>query len=117
MCRHSSRIARPPARWIAPSTPPPPMSDELAALTIASTGSRVMSPRVSSRRLAPKSRPEPRSVRSMGATGRRRRERDGRMPPRAWPGDLLAAERRVLGGLGNHELQAPPGRDLDLLAG
>ena len=41
---HSSRMAGPPARWIAPSTPPPPISPELAALTIASTSSSVMSP-------------------------------------------------------------------------
>src|SRR3974377_1433456 len=37
-------MAGPPARWIAPSTPPPPMSDELAAFTMASHASRVMSP-------------------------------------------------------------------------
>ena len=37
-------IARPPARWIAPSTPPPPASALFAALTIASAGIRVMSP-------------------------------------------------------------------------
>src|SRR6185436_9775520 len=42
--RHSARIAAPPFRWIAPSTPPPPRSDELAALTIASTACCVMSP-------------------------------------------------------------------------
>src|SRR5579872_5897773 len=34
----------PPARWMAPSTPPPPASAELAALTITSARSRVMSP-------------------------------------------------------------------------
>ena len=39
-------IASPPARWIAPSTPPPPASAELAALTIASVGILVMSPSV-----------------------------------------------------------------------
>lgn len=33
----------PAARWIAPSTPPPPSNDELAAFTIASTFSVVMS--------------------------------------------------------------------------
>src|SRR3954471_6604813 len=42
--RHSSRIAGPAARWIAPSTPPPPSSDELAAFTIASTVCSVRSP-------------------------------------------------------------------------
>src|SRR5207245_6615497 len=42
--RHSSSSSGPPARWIAPSTPPPPMRLELAALTMASTGSRVISP-------------------------------------------------------------------------
>jgi hypothetical protein len=35
----------PAARWIAPSTPPPPSRLEFAALTIASTSSFVMSPR------------------------------------------------------------------------
>src|SRR3984893_6047731 len=40
-------ISGPPARWTAPSTPPPPASDWLAALTIASTGSVVMSARCS----------------------------------------------------------------------
>ena len=48
MRRHSSRMAGPPARWMAPSTPPPPSRPELAALTIASVVSRVMSPRTSS---------------------------------------------------------------------
>ena len=42
--RHSARIAGPPALWIAPSTPPPPSSPLLAALTIASAGKAVMSP-------------------------------------------------------------------------
>ena len=44
--RAASRRATPGqrARWIAPSTPPPPSSDALAALTMASTASRVMSP-------------------------------------------------------------------------
>src|SRR5436309_10053250 len=42
--RHSSRICGPPARWIAPSTPPPPRREELAALTMASTSWRVISP-------------------------------------------------------------------------
>src|SRR5262244_100072 len=42
--RHSARIVGPPRRWIAPSTPPPPSSDELAALTMASARSAVMSP-------------------------------------------------------------------------
>ena len=35
--------AHPAARWIAPSTPPPPSSEFFAALTIASTASRVIS--------------------------------------------------------------------------
>src|SRR5512140_3758502 len=48
IARHSSRINGPPARWIAPSTPPPPRSVEFAAFTIASTLWRVMSPRTSS---------------------------------------------------------------------
>jgi hypothetical protein len=34
----------PPARWMAPSTPPPPIRLELAALTIASVACLVMSP-------------------------------------------------------------------------
>ncbi len=40
----ASRMAGPPARWMAPSTPPPPSSEEFAALTMASVCSRVMSP-------------------------------------------------------------------------
>ena len=43
-CAHSSSNAGPAARWIAPSTPPPPSSVSLAALTIASTARVVMSP-------------------------------------------------------------------------
>src|SRR5687768_18232252 len=43
ICLHSSRICGPPIRWIAPSTPPPPSSVELAALTIAITSCAVMS--------------------------------------------------------------------------
>src|SRR5215211_2530872 len=46
----SSRIAGPPVRWIAPSTPPPPSREVLAALTIASTETFVMSPCLSSMR-------------------------------------------------------------------
>ena len=42
--RHSSRSPGPAARWIAPSTPPPPRSELFAALTIASTFCLVMSP-------------------------------------------------------------------------
>src|ERR1043165_521593 len=41
----SSSTAGPPARWIAPSTPPPPRIRLLAALTTASTSWVVMSPR------------------------------------------------------------------------
>lgn len=40
----SCRMAGPPALWMAPSTPPPPRSARLAALTIASTRCWVMSP-------------------------------------------------------------------------
>src|SRR5208282_996330 len=40
---HSSRIDGPPARWMAPSTPPPPSREELAALTMASVVSLAMS--------------------------------------------------------------------------
>src|SRR5437762_13237299 len=43
--RHSSRMAGPPLRWIAPSTPPPPRSEEFAAFTIASASCSVISPR------------------------------------------------------------------------
>src|SRR5262245_42263467 len=46
--RHSARISGPPARWIAPSTPPPPSRLEFAALTIASTRCCVISPRTAS---------------------------------------------------------------------
>src|SRR5215813_4625583 len=41
---HSARICGPPERCIAPSTPPPAISDELAAFTIASTFCCEMSP-------------------------------------------------------------------------
>ena len=43
--RQASSSAGPAALWIAPSTPPPPSNELLAALTIASTRWRVMSPR------------------------------------------------------------------------
>src|SRR5216110_836412 len=43
--RHSASNSVPAARWIAPSTPPPPRSVVFAAFTIASTSSFVMSPR------------------------------------------------------------------------
>ena len=49
--RHASRIAGPPARWMAPSTPPPPIRPEFAALTTASTSAAVMSPRTRVRRM------------------------------------------------------------------
>src|SRR5207302_8560886 len=42
---HASRIRFPPLRWMAPSTPPPPMSEELAAFTMASASCSVISPR------------------------------------------------------------------------
>src|ERR1700686_2227989 len=41
--RHSATRSGPAARWIAPSTPPPPSSEELAALTMASRSRPVMS--------------------------------------------------------------------------
>ena len=41
-------MAGPPARWIAPSTPPPPANALFAALTIASAWTVVMSPWTSS---------------------------------------------------------------------
>src|SRR4051794_37824339 len=43
--RRASSWADPPARRMAPSTPPPPMSPLFAALTTASTSWVVMSPR------------------------------------------------------------------------
>src|SRR5690242_1474033 len=52
----SSRTAGPPARWIAPSTPPPPRMALLAALTTASTSWRVMSPRTTVTSIRPSSR-------------------------------------------------------------
>src|SRR3954466_13722362 len=48
--RHSARSSGPAARWIAPSTPPPPRSELLAALTMASTRWWVISPRMIARR-------------------------------------------------------------------
>ena len=42
--RHCCMMVGPPARWIAPSTPPPPASLLFAALTIASVDFLVMSP-------------------------------------------------------------------------
>src|SRR5690349_12579849 len=45
---HSASSSGPAARWMAPSTPPPPSNDSLAALTMASTSSLVMSPRTTS---------------------------------------------------------------------
>src|ERR1700722_16182687 len=41
--RHSSSNSGPAARWIAPSTPPPPSNEAFAAFTMASTRNRVMS--------------------------------------------------------------------------
>src|SRR5882672_1377801 len=48
--RHSARSSGPAARWMAPSTPPPPNRLSLAALTMASTSRRVMSPSTTSMR-------------------------------------------------------------------
>jgi hypothetical protein len=44
MVLHSCRMASPPARWMAPSTPPPPARLLFAAFTIASVDSLVISP-------------------------------------------------------------------------
>src|SRR6266853_601168 len=41
--RHSASSSGPAARWIAPSTPPPPSSERFAAFTMASTCKVVMS--------------------------------------------------------------------------
>src|ERR1700759_287510 len=51
--RHSANNSGPAARWMAPSTPPPPSSDALAAVTIASTPSLVMSETMTSSRALP----------------------------------------------------------------
>src|SRR6478736_3859106 len=51
--RHSATRSGPAARWIAPSTPPPPSSERLAALTMASSASVVMSPTQTSIRAEP----------------------------------------------------------------
>src|SRR5512141_1273249 len=40
----AERMAGPPARWMAPPTPPPPRREPFAAFTMASTLCRVMSP-------------------------------------------------------------------------
>jgi hypothetical protein len=53
--RHSATSFGPAARWIAPSTPPPPNNDVLAALTMASTASVVMSAVRTSSRAGPTS--------------------------------------------------------------
>src|SRR5580693_1515517 len=52
---HSSYSSGPAARWIAPSTPPPPSKLRLAALTMASTASVVISATQISSRAAPTS--------------------------------------------------------------
>src|SRR5207302_6305236 len=43
--RHSAMMVGPPARWMAPSTPPPPARAEFAALAIASASTSTMLPR------------------------------------------------------------------------
>src|ERR1700730_4529449 len=53
--RHSASNSGPAARWIAPSTPPPPSKVRFAALTIASTASVVMSATQISSRTVPTS--------------------------------------------------------------
>src|SRR5688572_1485264 len=112
---HSSRMSGPPAPWIAPSTPPPPMRLEFAALTIASTCSCVRSPCASSSRALPRLRA------SEGGTVKRRRREEAlatssRARPLARERPLLGPECGVLGRLGHHELQPLAGRDLDRLA-
>src|SRR5579862_2512788 len=62
--RHSASRSGPAARWIAPSTPPPPRRLRLAALTMASTASVVMSATQISSRAAPTS-----AMSSAGASG------------------------------------------------
>src|SRR5258708_2953097 len=115
--RQSSRMAGPPVRWMAPSTPPPPIRLELAALTMASTPSRVMSPRTSSTRVRPKTRvvtgPARTRGRARGAGGEG--ARGAHAPPRPDPG--LPRADSVPGTVGHQELEPVPGRDLDGLAG
>src|SRR5208282_1732359 len=53
--RHSASNSGPAARWIAPSTPPPPSKVRFAALTIASTANVVMSATQISSRAEPTS--------------------------------------------------------------
>jgi len=53
--RHSASSSGPAARWIAPSTPPPPSSVRFAALTIAAASSVVMSATQMSSRAVPTS--------------------------------------------------------------
>jgi hypothetical protein len=57
--RQAATRRGPAARWIAPSTPPPPSSDEFAALTMASTRSVVMSATMTSSRALPIWRAKP----------------------------------------------------------
>jgi hypothetical protein len=45
--RHSASSSGPAARWIAPSTPPPPSNERFAAFTTASISCAVMSPNTS----------------------------------------------------------------------
>ena len=52
--RNAAMSSGPAARWMAPSTPPPPMSMELAALAMASVSERVMSPCTSSMTAEPR---------------------------------------------------------------
>src|SRR5581483_6896649 len=86
--RHSSRIAGPPRRWIAPSTPPPPRSDEFAALPIASSACSVMSPWTASIRTGPSLDPEHGSRHQVGRLARVEAAR-----PQAPPG--VEVERKV----------------------
>src|SRR6266571_8703051 len=101
---------------MAPSTPPPPRRLELAAFTIASTVSRVMSPRARSTLVLPKRRIGTRLQRAGGRPGCR--GRGARSEPRApLSRRLLRAQDGVLRRLGHHELEALAGRDLDRLPG
>ena len=98
MRRHSARIAGPPTRWMAPSTPPPPRSDEFAALTIASTACSVMSPCTISIRIddeqvsggrrprRPRRRTTPCACSAARRWSRRSRRSSARSPAPWWPG-------------------------------
>ncbi len=96
--RQSSSTWGPPARWIAPSTPPPPRILELAALTTASTSCSVMSPSTTERIIRPSSS-APRVARTIpairGETGETDGDRAEHRPERSLP---VVVHRPILSG-------------------